>query len=54
MVNASPVRAGRSHHAITRRQARYVRLDVTTPANNGDTAARIHEFEVYAGRRMCS
>jgi NedA-like, galactose-binding domain/F5/8 type C domain/PKD domain len=27
-------------------QGRYVRLNVTTPTSNGDTAARIYEFEV--------
>ncbi|WP_394618827.1 GH92 family glycosyl hydrolase [Lentzea sp. JNUCC 0626] len=48
-VTASSVRASRSYHPITQRQARYVKLNVTTPTNNGNTAARIYEFEVYAG-----
>ncbi|MEV6235418.1 GH92 family glycosyl hydrolase [Lentzea sp. NPDC051838] len=48
VVNVSSVRASRSHHPITQRQARYVRLNVTTPTNNGNTAARIYEFEVYS------
>ena len=29
--------------------ARYVRLNITTPANDGNGAARIDEFEVYGG-----
>ena len=49
VVNVSSVRSSRSHHTTTQRQARYVRLNVTTPANNGNTAARIYEFEVYPG-----
>ena len=48
VVTASSVRSSRSYHPITQRQARYVRLNVTTPTNNGNTAARIYEFEVYA------
>jgi predicted alpha-1,2-mannosidase len=48
VVDVSAVRASRSYHPITQRQARYVRLNITTPANNGNTAARIYEFEVYA------
>ncbi|MET9630724.1 GH92 family glycosyl hydrolase [Lentzea sp. NPDC006480] len=47
VVNVSSVRSSRSYHQITQRQARYVRLNVTTPTNNGNTAARIYEFEVY-------
>ena len=31
--------------------ARYVRLTVTTPTNNGNTAARIYELEVYGSPR---
>ena len=34
---------------MSARQARYVRLDITTPTNNGNGAARIYEFEVYGG-----
>lgn len=34
-------------HAITARTARYVRLNITTPAQDGNPAARIYEFEVY-------
>ncbi|MEU0878314.1 GH92 family glycosyl hydrolase [Lentzea sp. NPDC005914] len=48
VVDVSSVRSSRSYHPITQRQARYVRLNVTTPTNNGNTAARIYEFEVYA------
>jgi predicted alpha-1,2-mannosidase len=47
VANVSGARSSRSHHPITARSARYVRLNVTTPANNGDSASRIYEFEVY-------
>ena len=33
-------------HAITARTARYVRLNITTPSQDGNAAARIYEFEV--------
>jgi predicted alpha-1,2-mannosidase len=46
-VSAS--RASRTYHPIAMVSARYVRLDITTPTNNGNGAARIDEFEVYAG-----
>ncbi|HEY2512150.1 MAG TPA: discoidin domain-containing protein [Polyangiaceae bacterium] len=36
-----------STHKITPTPARYVKLSVVTPAQNGNTAARIYEFEVY-------
>jgi len=42
-------RSSRTYHPIATVSARYVRLDITTPANNGNGAARIDEFEVYAG-----
>lgn len=35
-----------STHAITTQSARYVKLNITTPTQNGDAAARIYEFEV--------
>ena len=35
-------------HNIAATQARYVRLNVTTPASDGNAAARIYELEVYA------
>ncbi|MGH3715385.1 MAG: GH92 family glycosyl hydrolase [Micromonosporaceae bacterium] len=41
-------RSSRTYHQVAGRTARYVRLSVTTPTNNGDAAARIYEFEVYA------
>ncbi|WP_219470564.1 lectin [Nonomuraea rhizosphaerae] len=37
-----------TNHPITATSARYVRLNITTPAQNGNTAARIYELEVYA------
>ncbi len=39
--------ANTTTHNITPTQARYVRLNVTTPASDGNGAARIYEFEVY-------
>lgn len=42
-------RTSRTHHPISTVSARYVRLNVTTPANDGNGAARIYEFEVYGG-----
>jgi hypothetical protein len=46
-VSVSGSRSSRTYHPISPRTARYVRLDVTAPANDGDNAARIYEFEVY-------
>ncbi|WP_117208547.1 discoidin domain-containing protein [Allorhizocola rhizosphaerae] len=48
-VTVSGNRSSRTYHPIAAVSARYVRLDVTTPANNGNGAARIDEFEVYGG-----
>jgi predicted alpha-1,2-mannosidase len=46
-VNVSGQRSSRTYHPVTARTARYVRLNITTPTNDGDSAARIYEFEVY-------
>jgi len=46
-VNVSGARSSRTYHPIATVTARYVRLSITTPANNGNGAARIYEFEVY-------
>ncbi|WP_239151838.1 GH92 family glycosyl hydrolase [Virgisporangium aurantiacum] len=46
-VTVSGNRSSRTYHPITAVTARYVRLAVTTPANDGNGAARIDEFEVY-------
>ncbi|MCP3167765.1 PKD domain-containing protein [Myxococcus qinghaiensis] len=35
-----------STHAITATSARYIKLNVTTPTQNGDPATRLYEFEV--------
>ncbi|MEI2431052.1 PKD domain-containing protein [Lysobacter yananisis] len=35
-----------STHAISATSARYIKLNVTTPTQNGDPATRIYEFEV--------
>jgi hypothetical protein len=48
-VSVSGNRSSRTYHPIAAVTARYVRLDVTTPANNGNGATRIAEFEVYGG-----
>jgi hypothetical protein len=41
-------RASRTVHPVTARTARFVRLTVTTPTNNGGTAAaRVYELEAY-------
>jgi predicted alpha-1,2-mannosidase len=40
--------ASRSYHPVAARSARYLRLNITTPTNNGNTAARIYELEAYA------
>jgi len=39
--------ASTTTHPITAVTARYVRLNITTPASDGNTAARIYELEVY-------
>ncbi len=46
-VSVSSSRSSRTFHPVTPRTARYVRFDANTPANDGDGAARIYEFEVY-------
>ncbi|WIN00658.1 GH92 family glycosyl hydrolase [Actinoplanes oblitus] len=46
-VTVGNARASRTYAPIPARTARYVRLDVTTPANDGNNAARIYELEVY-------
>ncbi|WNG44824.1 PKD domain-containing protein [Archangium minus] len=38
--------ANTSTHAISPTSARYIKLNVTTPTQNGDPATRIYEFEV--------
>ena len=48
-VTVTGNRTSRTYHPISPVTARYVRLDITTPTNNGNTAARIDEFEVYGG-----
>jgi hypothetical protein len=48
VVNVSGSRSSRTFHPITPRSARFVRLRSLTPTNNGNTATRIYELEVYA------
>ncbi|MEQ0564392.1 GH92 family glycosyl hydrolase [Amycolatopsis sp. NEAU-NG30] len=47
VVSVTGSRASRTYHPIATRSARYVKLNVTTPANDGNGAARIYEFEVH-------
>ena len=47
-VVVSGSKASRTYHPITARTARYVRITVSQPANNGNSAARIYEFGVYS------
>jgi predicted alpha-1,2-mannosidase len=46
-ANVSGNQSSRTYHPISAVTARYVRLNITTPTTNGDSAARIYEFEVY-------
>jgi predicted alpha-1,2-mannosidase len=48
VATVSGNQSSRTFHQITARTARFVRLNVTTPTNNGNTAARIYELEVYS------
>jgi uncharacterized protein YkwD len=48
VANVTANTANVSSHPITPAAARFVRLNITTPTNNGNTAARIYEFEAYA------
>jgi predicted alpha-1,2-mannosidase len=48
-VTVSGNRTSRTFHPISTVSARHVRLSITTPANDGNGAARINEFEVYGG-----
>ena len=47
VVNVTGSRSSRTLHQIAPRTARFVRLRIVTPTNNGNTAARIYELEVY-------
>jgi hypothetical protein len=47
-ISVTANRSSRTLHQVTPRTARYVRLDIGTPANDGNTAARIYELEVYS------
>jgi hypothetical protein len=48
VLNVAGNRSSRTTHAIVPTLARYVKLNITTPANNGNNAARIYEFEIYS------
>ncbi|WP_238018152.1 discoidin domain-containing protein [Dactylosporangium sp. AC04546] len=39
---------GSTTHVFTPTQARYIRLNVTTPASDGNAAARVYELEAYS------
>src|SRR5262245_16502301 len=47
VVNVSGSRSSRTFHPIATRTARFVRFRSLTPTNNGNTATRIYELEVY-------
>ncbi|WP_186438516.1 discoidin domain-containing protein [Cohnella terricola] len=47
VVNVSNNTSGVTTDNITAISARYIKLNVTTPTQNTDPAARIYEFEVY-------
>jgi hypothetical protein len=47
VVTTTANTANVSNHPITPRSARYVRLNITTPAQDANAAARIYELEVY-------
>jgi predicted alpha-1,2-mannosidase len=49
VVTVSGSAASRTYHPIAARSARYIRLNVTTPTGNGNTASRIYELEAYGG-----
>ncbi|WFF04595.1 GH92 family glycosyl hydrolase [Micromonospora sp. WMMD1076] len=51
-VSVSGNRSSRTYHPIASATARYVRLAITAPTNNGNSAARIDEFEVYGGTNL--
>jgi predicted alpha-1,2-mannosidase len=46
-VNVGGLRSSRTFHPITPRTARFVRLRILTPTNNGNGASRIYELEAY-------
>jgi predicted alpha-1,2-mannosidase len=48
VVNVSGNTNSRTLDSITPQTARYVKLNITTPTNNGNNAARIYEVEVYS------
>ena len=49
VVNVTGSNADVTTHSIAAASARFVRLNVATPTQNGDQAARIYELEVYGG-----
>ena len=49
VATASGMRSSRTVHQFAPVSARFVRLNITTPSNNGNGAARIYELEVYGG-----
>jgi predicted alpha-1,2-mannosidase len=48
-ASVTGMRSSRTVHQFASVSARFVRLNITTPSNNGNAAARIYEFEVYGG-----
>ncbi|MDG4825173.1 discoidin domain-containing protein [Asanoa sp. WMMD1127] len=54
VASATANTASTSNHTFATTQARYVRLNVTVPANDTNAAARIYDLEVYAGTPSAS
>jgi predicted alpha-1,2-mannosidase len=48
-VTVSGNRSSRTVDTVSPVMARYVRLNVITPSNDGNAATRIYEFEIYGG-----
>ncbi len=48
IANVTANQASVTTHTFTPENARYVKLNVTTPTQDGDPAARIYELEAYA------
>lgn len=49
VATVSGMRSSRTVHQFAPVSARFVRLNITTPTNNGNGAARIYELEAYGG-----
>ncbi|WP_239619131.1 discoidin domain-containing protein [Cohnella mopanensis] len=52
VINVSNNTSGVTTDNITSTSARYIKLNITTPTQTTDPAARIYEFEVYGPRNL--